>query len=214
MRIGAHPNPLQNLSRRYASKNPHTSRGTHHRRPSIQSVFDACDYVEFSRHLRLVDAFHLATEPHRLFPNHRTTTTADVDSLYPQRPRHEPGDDAGWGCHRPSCARRKTTDQALKVIAANCPSLTDLDISGDESYTDLTDESIMAVAANCPALTSLSPPPETRRLPESHRRRGQGHRREPALQSITVIAANCPSLTSLRFSTYDPSWSSPPVTAN
>ena len=58
------------------------------------------------------------------------------------------------------------TDEAIKVIAANCPALMELNVAmegldWETQYRDVTDdkitnESVLAIAGKCPALTDLT----------------------------------------------------------
>ena len=72
---------------------------------------------------------------------------------------------------------KNLSDEALKTIAANCPSLTLLNVGG---CWHLTDEGFKAIAVNCPALTDVS-------MAESF----------VTDEAVKAIAANCPPLSAL-----------------
>ena len=74
---------------------------------------------------------------------------------------------------------RNLTDASINAIAANCPSLTELNTTG---CILLTDEAIKAIAANCPSLTKLD----------------VGGCSNLSAEAITAIAANCQSLKELK----------------
>ena len=74
----------------------------------------------------------------------------------------------------------KVTDEAIKLVAANCPQLNSLNV--ESTYGKVTDESLKLIAANCRQLQSLNVSKTQRQATD---------------ESLKLIATNCPQLQSL-----------------
>jgi hypothetical protein len=75
---------------------------------------------------------------------------------------------------------RQLTDEAIKILAENCPHLTSINLS----HTELTDAAIKILAEKCPHLTSI------------HLRMCN----KLTDEAIKTLAENCPHLTSIDLS--------------